>query len=297
MKTLVLLHLTVSTLFILIFYKKIKYKAPTIACLLIVLAFPVGGAIIVYLLYLTNLEFSSLKSRYDLLGYFDNENKNFRFVNKLNIEEETKVIPVQKALIEEDYKRRREVVLNLIKKDVNKYTSLMNMALLNEDSETSHYAASSILHSKRKLDNSMNRMSELYMKNKNNPTIIISYSDQLMEFIHNEYLDKDIKEAYIEDGITILERIVNENLDSHIRHISNLINLLVRTGNFDKAYIYTDILAKNYNNTEEKYLLLLESFYSMRDFRKFNIALRKFISSDITFSKDAINVVRFWLGG
>lgn len=296
-ETFILLHLIVSIILILYFYNKKKHRKTTIASSLIILIFPIGGALIVYLLYFTSLEFLSIKSKYDSPVYFENKKQNHGSIKILNVVEETRVIPIKKALIEEDILRRREVVLNIIKKDVNNYSSLINTALINDDSETSHYAASSILHSKRKLDNNMNRISELYKENIENPIVMAEYADQLVNFVNNEYVDNSAKTKYIEEAINILEKIVDEKIDLDNRHIYNLINILLKIENFKSANKYTELLMENYPSSEEKYLQVLKAFYVMNYYDKFDIALKKFISSHITFSKETVKIIRFWLGG
>ena len=297
MDILIVVHLILSTILIAMFYNRNRLLMYTMGYSLIILLFPIGGMIVLYVLNSTTSKEPSLESKHGYLNYSFDEGKKFRYIQELNEAEESSVIPIQKALRSEDYIRRRETVLNLIKKDINNYSTFMNMALANDDGETSHYAASSILNSKRKLDNNINNISELYNKDINNPRVLVAYADQLMEVINNGFLDYEIKINYIKENIIILKRIVNEKIDIDSRHLFNLIDLLLVTEDFENVYIYCDLLLNVYPKTETKYMLILKSYYTMKDIDKFNITLEKFLASDISFSKDTINIVRFWLGG
>ncbi len=290
-------HLILSTILVVKFYYNNRVLKNTIGYALILISFPIGGILIVYILYSTNPIFSSSESKYDPLTFFNDEKDRFSFAEELNTVEETRVIPIQKALMLEDYIRRRETILNLIKKDINNYSKFMNLALANNDSETSHYAASSILHTKRILDNNLNNASELYSRDPNIPVVIVAYADQLMDFINNDYLDYDIKNNYIYENVNVLKRIVDEKIDLDCRHMFNLIELLLITKDYVNIYKYCNLLMDYYPNTEEKYILVLKSYYMMKDFTKFQITLEKFRASGITFSKETMDIVRFWLGG
>lgn len=297
MNTLIVIHLILSTTLIVNFYINNKLLTSTIGYSLIVLPFPIGGILIAHILFSTNSKFFPSEPEYDSFNYFNDDEDRLRFTKVLNTAEETRVIPIQKALRLEDYIIRRESILNLIKKDINNYTTFMNMALENNDSETSHYAASSILHTKRTLDKNMNSISKLCNKDPSIPAVIVAYADQLMDFINNDYLDHDIKTNYINENINILKRIVNERIDLESRHLFNLIDLLLTTNDFVNVNIYCDLLMDSYPSTEEKYILALKSYYIMKDSNKFNITLEKFRASGISFSNETVNIVRFWLQG
>lgn len=298
MKIFILIHFILSTTFIIYIYAKNKLVSQLIAYYLISLTFPIGGLLLVSIFNSTKYRSSSLNnSIHDNLDYINDGNDNFKFVKNLNIGEETRIIPIEKALIEEDFSRRREAVLNLIKKNINSYTTLMNMALINEDGETSHYAAASILNSKRKLDKSINTSFILYNENPLDLSTKIAYSKKIMEFINNGYLDDNIKINYINENINLLKEMIDNNIDLDFDNISNLIDLLLINDDYKSAVYYTDMLMNDSNNSERKYIQILKSYYTIKDLEKFNLALRKFISSDIVFSKDTINIIRFWIGG
>lgn len=295
--TLVLLHLALSTILIIIFYFSNKALIPTIAYGIIILSFPIGGILVGYILFSRNSRLFPLESKYDPASYFNDEEDKLRFTKTLNADEETRIMPIRKALELEDYTIRRETILNLIKKDTNDYTVFMKIALKNQDTETSHYAASSILHSKRQQDNKMDKISQLYKKDSTNPDVIIKYADELMSYINNDYLDDDIKSRYVKENIKTLKRIVDEKIDLNSKYLYNLIDLLLSIKDFKNVYIYCDLLIDSYPNTEEKYVFALKTYYVMKDFNKFNIILEKFRSSGISFSNETIKIIRFWLGG
>lgn len=279
------------------FYLEHKSLMMTLGYGLLIFPFPVGGLLIASILYSKNSRLFSFESTYEASDYFTDDEDDYNVTRQLDTSKETKIIPIRMALELEDYTIRRETILNLIKKDINNYSLFMKMALENADSETSHYAASSILHSKRKLDSNMNDMAKKYHEDSSDPAVITAYADELMNFIRNAYLDDDAKMSYINENITILKKIVDEKIDLDSRYLFNLIELLLVNKDFINIDIYCDLLMNSYPKTEETYILVLKSYYVMKDYQNFNNTLEKFRNSGISFSNKTVNIVRFWLGG
>ncbi len=65
-----------------------------------------------------------------------------RSMVKADEEREKNIVPIQEALVITDYTQTRQLMLNVLKGDINRSLAAIALALDSQDSETSHYAAS-----------------------------------------------------------------------------------------------------------------------------------------------------------
>src|SRR4051812_19179699 len=81
-------------------------------------------------------------------------------VNQVNVEKEINFVPIQDALLLNDNQTKRKLLIHSLKENSIQNTSILTNALQNEDTETSHYAATAIMEMKRKLQNSLQEFAE-----------------------------------------------------------------------------------------------------------------------------------------
>lgn len=268
----------------------------SLATLLITSVFPIGGIFLVGLFYINpklKQDNPMLDASYD---FIKKEKSNYSLTQILNFDKETNVVPLEEALLLSDLDMRREVILNVLKKDVVTYSNYINMALMNDDSETSHYAASSILHAKRKLDLSMHEVSTLYYENLEDHVIALSYADLLHEYMRSVYLGKEDKESYVRDSICVLEKIITKKWTTDQTYMLRLIQLFLGKKDSRKLASYCNLFFYGYPDTEEKYILLLEAFFIIQDKKNFDFILKSFRASNLSFSNETLTTIRFWLG-
>src|SRR5574344_2939997 len=65
-------------------------------------------------------------------------------IEKSDMEQERSIVAVQEAVAISDYHNQRELMMNIIRKDIKKSLGSITYALNSEDSETSHYAAAAL---------------------------------------------------------------------------------------------------------------------------------------------------------
>ncbi|NDL68710.1 hypothetical protein [Anaerotalea alkaliphila] len=194
-----------------------------------------------------------------------------------------------------DRAQRRETILNVLKKDVYEYSDFISNALKNEDSETSHYAASSMLHMRRVLDVKMREISKIYNENPRDFKAAMEYFEIVDRYMAITDLDAGIREMYTQESIKCLKRIVDSKGLAPQRYIFRLIELLIRTGNHREANIYCDILYMAYKDNEEKYLALLKSYYQMKNKASFDLVLHRLEGLEIALSHNTTEIIRFWV--
>ncbi len=291
-----ILHYTYYDYFVsnLLFQEPREFFTPAPCCVLIAASFPFGGPIIIYILFLM-----PIKKRGNVLNYSDiidkQENKKINFPETLNIEHETEIAPIEDVLLLADNNKRRQSVLEILKKDVVQYSNYLNLAIHNDDSETAHYAAAGILQAKRRLNTSIQTYSELYSKNTDNPVIATAYADLIQQYLGLSGLDPLAEITMRQNSIPVLENIVNRKLSTDYKYLVFLIDNLLSCGMVYQAAAYSQRLLDESPDTEEKFIVLLKNFYIIRDKEKFIMVFDHMLKSDVVFSEKTLKMVRFWM--
>lgn len=290
MLTILVVHLFLSILFSVFFYIKEKSLNYSITALLISLALPGLGMI---LFLAIRLDFFNSNVREDDRIIIEHSGR--EYFKELNIADETNVVSLEESLLISDTNHRRETMMKALKKDALKYIQFISTAINNDDAETAHYAAASMLHTRRVLDIKMRETSKIRHENPDNITIAMDYFDITDRYIKIFDLDAEIMAKYIEDNILILKKIIEDKVETPQKYIIRLIELLIVTDDYTEAQKYCKILLSDYLDNEEKYVGLLKSYYEMKSKKNFDLILRRLIDSDVIFSNEVLEIIRFWI--
>lgn len=286
------LSIILSIVLLLSYKKKIFVDNFALASAIIIGLFPIGGIFVVYSLLYDKKIFN--EKVIEPINEDINTN-NYYFLPDINVRSDSDIISMEDSLEISNLYYRRRTVLDMLKNDFNSYSDYLNIAIKNEDSETTHYAATSILHNKINFESKMKEVKGEYLKNKSTQNSI-NYLGVLSSQLKLPYLDKNTKNKYILESREVLKFIVdkNENLDQ--RYIIQLIELLLEIKDFDSIRHYTNVLIENYPSNEEKYLTLLNSFYTLGDNDNFKKCLSK-LKIERNLSKKTLDIIGYWSGG
>ena len=108
------------------------------------------------------------------------------------VDEEGNLIPLEEALLINDYKTRRELILDTLYDDPMKYLDILMVARHNEDVETSHYATTVISNAQRNFQLNIQRLSYEVNQNPNDLELLDKYISAL-----NGYIQSGLLEEYL----------------------------------------------------------------------------------------------------
>ena len=290
MPAILVIHLLLSILFSGLIYLKDKSVNYAISAFLISLALP-GLGILLFLAF----SYDSFNSNMNQDNHVIKELSSKMYFKELNMADETNIVSLEESLLISDTNYRRETMMKALKKDALNYFSFIKTAINNDDDETSHYAASSMLNTRRLLDIKMREISKVYHENPDDINIAMDFFDITDRYITIFDFDAEIMEKYVEDNILLLKKIIKDKVDIPQKYIIRLIELLISTYNNDEAKKYCEIVAKNYPDNEDKYLGLLKSYYEMKNKKDFDLTFKRLMDSDVVFSNEVLEIIRFWL--
>ncbi|WP_195938407.1 hypothetical protein [Romboutsia sp. 1001713B170131_170501_G6] len=230
----------------------------------------------------------------------DKENEYDRNISLLIREAELKnkkdLIPIEDALNLNDHTIKRNLVIEMLKEDSYKYLEFLLKALKDEDSETSHYAATAITQLKSKLTVAIQDMEVNYYKNSKNKEISKEYIKALKECIESNLIDEKERKRLIYTYKLALENYLRDIEEDEI-YLNELIKIYIDIKNYDKAIVYSYNYMKKFVRSYKPYMFLLEVYYTLNDKKNFEKVIKSLRESDIKLDKEGLDILRFWIEG
>ncbi|MFD0715442.1 hypothetical protein [Paenibacillus sp. GCM10027626] len=221
---------------------------------------------------------------------------NIKPLSKPDTEEEMNLVPLEEALLINDYPTRRRVMIDLLKQDSLEYLEVLQMAVSNDDTETSHYAVSAIMEIKRKLTLQLQQFAVQYEENKDDPFLLQAYADVLRSYMQSGFLDERTltKHRYTYSGL--LGRLL-ELIPDHENNYCEKIDTDLLLGEYVLAEHTAVAYLRQCPHSEDAYLKLMKVYFTTRSIDKLKETLEDLKNSPLRLSNQALMSVRFWTEG
>jgi UDP-glucuronate decarboxylase len=284
----------VATLYVVITSKK-HTLSESITRLIILLLLPLAGALL--------LAFSAWARGRHSKEAFDphmDENESPQIASlgiykRIDMKKEMNIVPIEEALLLNDTTTKRRILIDALKNDSIQHLGILQKALENEDTETSHYAATAVMEIKRKLTLEKQKLSIKYEENKFDLETLIPYAKVLKSFIQSGLLDDRTLVKTKHTYSQVLESLLVVYPDEEIYFVEK-INIDLAIGNVDKARVMCKTFHIAHPNSETPYIVSMQMHYTLKNNRLFQESLNDLKNSPIRLSNNALNIVRFWSG-
>ncbi len=224
------------------------------------------------------------------------QSESFRFIPHLDESVAFNTVPLEETLLIADFAERRRAILSVLRTDSNRYSKIINLAIHNNDGETAHYAASSLLHQKRLMDKQLNDLEKRMNENPGDREAMITYADIITQYYAESDPDNGSLAIYIERGIEILQKLIASFDDIPVKYPSELLSLYMTTKNWAMAEQIERLLQNQYPNSETKSLALLQYYFDKNDFVNFRHEIQDARDSSLILSPQLIDNIQFWSG-
>jgi hypothetical protein len=243
----------------------------------------------------TKREFVDIAEQLDTIT--DSKDDNELGVYELpETEKETNIVPIEEALLVNDHGTRRKMMIDLLKQDSMEYLEVLQQAVENDDTETSHYAVSAIVEAKRKLMNALQDLSVRYEANRNDPHVIRSYADVLIGYTRSGFLDPRTIYKYKVTYSDVLRQLIEVQPDDETAY-SVKVEADLDLRDYLTAERYALLYMERFPRSEVAFLLLLKTYYEMRSSEKLKEMLASLKYSSVRLSSKGLAVVRYWSKG
>ncbi|MCR3759427.1 hypothetical protein KYB31_10570 [Clostridium felsineum] len=296
MYKLLIVHLLICLIFYIYLRKNKNSLEKVIYKIVMVLLIPIFGFAYFGIIYI--LDKRKYKDENVLSDYEEYIKNTISSANlKINnLKKERNLVPISEAFILNSNSVKRELIINIVKSNPLKHIDILEKALENEDTEVSHYAASAITELKSYFMENIQRETVKYEKDKENIEVLISYLNTIKQYIDSGFLEGRQLKKYEQLYSDKLEELLAK-YKVEARYFIEKINLDIKLEDFNSARRYCKIFYENYKDDEEPYIMFMKIFYILRDQVSFSRALDNLMNSNIRFSNEALNMVRFWIAG
>lgn len=211
-------------------------------------------------------------------------------------ERELAVVSIEEALIISDFTSRRRVMLDLLKQDAMKYLDILQTAVMNDDTETSHYAVTAVIEVKRELSLLLQKISVEFSQNPKDSHVAETYVQVIKEYLRSGFLDKQSTKNYRMTYIQVIQTII-ENNQATEAFFNEKINMEITIGQLQAAEQTALLFKEHYPHSEKPYLQLLAIYCELKSATKFQTVLNSLKIAPITLTNEALVTVRYWSTG
>lgn len=165
---------------------------------------------------------------------------------------------------------------------------------MDEDTETSHYAATAITQMKGKLTILIQKFEAEYEKNPKNQENADMFLKALKDYIESNIIDSKeiIKLKYMYRGV--LEE-YKQNFEFTETHFEELIKTCINLKEYKKALDYNYEFKEKFKDDIKPYILLLEIYYYLKDKKSFNDVILEIRNSSLKLDNYSLDLLRFWI--
>ena len=215
-------------------------------------------------------------------------------INQIDQEKEKNIVPVEEALIVNDHQVQRQMVMEIAKRNPKKYLSELKKALLASDTETAHYAASSILELKREYDKELIKAQRLYEENRSSRVARNVYVRALDKILIADLNLEAINANYTNIIVNLLVEDITESEKATEESFVLLIEYLIKLNKHEEALEWMNKYHELYSRSDNMLRNQMKVAYKLKDNELFNKAIEEIEKADFTVTQKTLDMVDFW---
>ncbi len=283
-------HTIICIAYLLIFSRNKKMLAlfPVVLCL------PLLGIAALLLIYVLS-QASGKQKKYETEGVFK-ETPHMEYIAEFNEEKERNVVPVEEALLLNEKEIQRSLVMEVAKRDPEGYLSKLKRALLSDDTETAHYAASSITELKRGYDKRLSDAERAYKRNPASGPSRREYIDVLNDILRADLTIEKIRNRYINMLNEVLEYDIEVSDKPAQDSFDMLITYLSKLEKYSEAEKWLQRYQNTYPHSDRPLRLKLLLAYETKDNDGFKAAIKEVEAAEFPITKKTLDMIDFWRG-
>lgn len=207
----------------------------------------------------------------------------------------TNTVPLEEALIVNNPRQRRSLILSILNEDPGRYADLLSQARLNEDVEVVHYAATAMAQISAKEDAKLQRRMMEYERNRDSDEALDQYRKAL-----EQYLDSSMEQGYARTlQMRRYANLLAERLKRHAddyRTACSLAKTQMDLGLFDEASHTIDTALFAWPRQGDVWLMKLRLETALHDGKEVQRTVRRIKDEHIYLGGRGHDILRFWLG-
>ena len=215
---------------------------------------------------------------------------------KADEDRERNLVPIEEAIVINDNKSLREVMLNTVKGDIKDFLSAISMALDTEDSESAHYAASILSF---ELDEFRLEVERLYEQIKEEEPGETGAERKLLDYMNvilKQKVFTDLEQKrYVRMMADVAETFFEKNpLEITQEQYENVCLRLMEIREYEKSEKWCLRLSEQYPDQLSSYTCKLKLYFVIKNREAFFQTLNGLKASDVVIDNETLELVRIF---
>ena len=187
-----------------------------------------------------------------------------------------KIVPLEEALLINEPRVRRELIMDVLNDDPEEYMDLLKQARMNEE-----------------YDFRLQKMEKLYAASPDDPEILEQYCDFMEEYLNQGILEAQMEREQRKRYIRLLRQKlkVKTTLSTCVRLFQNL----MKTGDYVQAEEILGLMDQKWHRKEEFWILKIRYLAERKKGAELQQCLRQMKEEQIYLSSKSKEVLAFWL--
>ena len=209
-------------------------------------------------------------------------------------DQESNVVPIEEALVICDKGNLRNLMMNVVRGDVEESLASIALALNSDDSETSHYAATVL---RDVLNDFRAHTQELFIVMNRNEKDSCEYACLLIEYMNGVLKQEVFQEAEQRSFVDMMEKACDYLYERDWRrltpqYIGWLCDLFLKIQSYDKMKLWSDRGRDMYPDELIIYVCYLKYYFTVGKKKQFFEELDRLKQSDIVIDKETLELIR-----
>lgn len=215
---------------------------------------------------------------------------------KADEDRERNLVPIEEAIVINDNKSLREVMLNTVKGDIKDFLSAISMALDTEDSESAHYAASILSF---ELDEFRLEVERLYEEIKEEEPGETGAERKLLDYMNvilKQKVFTDLEQKrYVRMMADVAETFFEKNpLEITQEQYENVCLRLMEIREYEKSEKWCLRLSEQYPDQLSSFTCKLKLYFVIKNREAFFQTLDGLKASDVVIDNETLELVRIF---
>lgn len=215
---------------------------------------------------------------------------------KADEDRERNLVPIEEAIVINDNKSLREVMLNTVKGDIKDFLSAISMALDTEDSESAHYAASILSF---ELDEFRLEVERLYEQIKEEEPGETGAERKLLDYMNvilKQKVFTDLEQKrYVRMMADVAETFFEKNpLEITQEQYENVCLRLMEIREYEKSEKWCLRLSEQYPDQLSSFTCKLKLYFVIKNREAFFQTLDGLKASDVVIDNETLELVRIF---
>lgn len=183
------------------------------------------------------------------------------YVEDIDFQKEINIIPLEDSLILGTRRQKRLFLVDMLKKDYSRYIKVLQRAVSDEDSETSHYAGTALIEIKKQFEELIHSADEEYKKNSSDIRAIRKNINTIKKYLSSSLPDEIEKKEFTVSLSHLLKKYLEKD-HARKQYFIDKISLDLKLEDYKDAEEYCKRFCHYFPDDQEPYFMLLKFFYS-----------------------------------